>query len=223
MADKKGLVKVYELDDIKTAVEASETDIADIKTATEGTETDIATMEALVSQQEDTLMGFHTTIDGDHRYIHDGIKFNAPIEVSMAQDDIYKLSITTPTVASGKYVHWRPSLIFSSGSALYVRLYEDISSGETGSAVTSYNMNRTSATTALATVKEGVTADVSTASPIAIFAVGSGGGPQSRSGGGVGAAEEIVLEQETEYILEIEEPNVAATTAVIELRWYEED
>jgi hypothetical protein len=45
----------------------------------------------------------------------------------------------------------------------------------------------------------------------------------SRSGGGVGAAEEIVLEQETEYILEIEEPNVAATTAVIELRWYEED
>jgi hypothetical protein len=84
-------------------------------------------------------------------------------------------------------------------------------------------MNRNSTTMALTTVKEGITADVSLASPIAIFAVGSGGGPQSRAGGGIGAAEEIVLEQETEYILEIEEPNVAATTAVIELRWYEED
>ncbi|NCC35505.1 MAG: hypothetical protein EOM24_26360, partial [Chloroflexia bacterium] len=186
--------------DIKTATEASAVDLAAIEiintaiqTAVEGTETDVGLLEARASAQEDTLTGFHTTIDGDHRYIHDGLKFNAPIEVTMAQDDIYKLSFLTPTVLSGKYVHWRPSLVYSSGSALYVRLYEDVSSGETGSAVTAYNMNRGSATTSASTIKEGVTADVSAASPIAIFAVGAAGGPQSRSGGAAGASEEIVL------------------------------
>lgn len=186
-------------------------------------EVDTSAIDTRQAAQADTLTGFHTTIDGDHRYIHEGKKFSAPLEITMAQDDIYLISFTSPTVASGKYAHWRPVVISSISSNLLVRIYEDIASTG-GDAVTPLNMDRNSATASVSTVKKGVTATVAAANLIAVFSVGSGGGPQSRGGGtGGGATEEIILEVETEYIIEVEEPNVAATTAVVELRWYEED
>lgn len=199
-------------------------DTALIKADVDAIEVDTSAIDTRQAAQVDTLTGFHTTIDGDHRYIHEGKKFSAPLEITMAQDDIYLISFTSPTAASGKYAHWRPAVISSTASNLLVRIYENISSGETGDAVTPLNMDRNSATASVSTVKKGVTATVAAANLIAIFSVGSGGGPQSRGGGtGGGATEEMILEAETEYIIEVEEPNVAATTAVVELRWYEED
>lgn len=185
-------------------------------------EADTDAMNARQAAQVDAATGAHTIIDSDHRYIHEGKKFSTVLEQALAQDEIYKLSFISPSAESGKYVHWRPALISSSGSLLIVRLYENVTSAG-GSAIIPVNANRISQTIALTTVKKGVTADVSGATPIAIFSVGSGGTPQSRAGGSVSAGEEIVLKQGTEYIMEIEEPNVAATNVYVQMKWYEEE
>ena len=182
----------------------------------------LADADTRQTAQVDTATGAHTIIDSDHRYIHEGKKFSAVVEQALARDETYKLSFISPSVVSGKYAHWRPALISSSSSLLIVRLYENITSTD-GTPVTSVNANRISTTTASTVVKKGVTADVSAATPIAIFSVGSGGTPQSQAGGAVSADEEIVLKRDTEYIMEIEEPNVAATTVYVHMKWYEEE
>lgn len=182
---------------------------------------DTSAMEAREVIQTDFMTGFHTTIDGDHRYIHDGMKFSVPIERIMAKAEKYLISFTAPAGSTGKLAHWRPAVISSTASNLIVRLYENIVSAG-GSSVTPINMNLNSANVSVSTVKKGVTATVNASNIIALFSVGLGGGPQSRAGGSGGATEEIVLDAGTEYIIEIEEPNVASTTAIVELRWYEE-
>jgi len=179
------------------------------------------TPQELFEKQRDELTNFHTTIDGDHAYIHRGRKFNATIEQDIAKNSTYKISFVSPTTISGLHANWRPALFFSSLSLLYVRVYENIASTG-GSAVTPINMNRTSDKVAIAVVKKGITADVSSATPIKAYMVGSGGGPNARSGGASGAEEEIILKAQTEYIIEIVEPDTAATKLMLQLRWYEE-
>ena len=93
----------------------------------------------------ESLTGYTGIIDSDHAYIHNGIAFTAIIN-SGSISAAYDIAFTTPTVASGKYIHWRPIGIQT--SADYVKF--ELREGDTfssGSAITPVNRNRLSSNT----------------------------------------------------------------------------
>ncbi len=58
-------------------------------------------------------------ISTDHAYIHNEYMYSSLIgPVSLAAGTTRKVTFLTPTVASGKYIHWRPSLITCSADKL---------------------------------------------------------------------------------------------------------
>jgi hypothetical protein len=180
------------------------------------------TPQELLEKQRDDYTDFHTTIDGDHRYVHEGKKFSVFVEEDLVKSAKHYLSLHTPVVVSGKMIHWRPSIISSTASVVIVRIYEDaiITNGQV---LTPNNMNRSSSLQSSCTLKNGVTVDITGATKIGMYYVGSGGSPQSVSGGyDAGSSEEFVLSADTEYAIEIEVSSVADTKVIVELRWYEE-
>lgn len=176
----------------------------------------------IVANFKESFTGFVSTIDSDHSYIHAGKGFSIPVELSMASGSTAYLSLTTPAATSG-YVHFRPTNIVSTATAIKAYIYEDQSSTG-GSDISSkiVNRNRNSTATTGVTIKSGVTVTVS-GDPIQMSAAGSAGGPTSRAGGETGANEEFVLLPETEYIIRIVEAGSAATTVVATAFWYEEE
>ena len=71
----------------------------------------------------ESITGFSTTIGSDHAYIHDGLAFTALIDTG-AISAAYDIAFTTPSVASGKYVHWRPTGITTSANYVAITLRE---------------------------------------------------------------------------------------------------
>lgn len=172
----------------------------------------------ILEQGQEHLTGFQASIGSDHAYIHDGIGFTAIIDlgsISAATD----IAFTTPTVASGKYIHWRPVGIQSSANYVKYTLYED-DSFTGGSAVVPINRNRLSSnTTSMQSFVSGATA-TPVGTEIQLGSIGSAGNPSARNGGGGGASEELVLKQNTNYVLTLEP--AGATAVTMELFWYEE-
>ena len=162
--------------------------------------------------------GYMGTIGSDHAYIHKGIGFTAIINtgsISVA----YDIAFTTPTVASGLFVHWRPIGITSSADYVDVQLTEpETYTG--GSAVTPINRNRNSTiTSVMQAVVKGATATPA-GTLIQSTGVGVSGNPAAKAGGGAAADQELVLIPNTTYLLTLTPDG--ATTCVLELFWYEE-
>lgn len=169
--------------------------------------------------QCDDFTGYQAFVGSDHAYIHKGIAFTAIIDTGSISAAYY-IAFTTPSVASGKEIHWRP--IGSTSSANYVQytLYEgDSFTG--GTDVTPINRNRNSdGTTLMQSFVKGATA-TPTGTIIDLSGIGSSGIPRARSGGGDGANEELLLKQNTNYILALVPDG--ATVCTGKLFWYEED
>jgi hypothetical protein len=165
------------------------------------------------------MTGFMGVIDSDHAYIHKGLAFTLVVDLGSISTAT-KIGFITPTVASGKYIHWRPVGIQTSANYVKYKLYEGDAFTE-GVAATPINRNRTSSnTTKIQASKTGVTVTPA-GTVLQIGGVGISGNPSSRAGGGAAADQELLLKQNTSYVLELDP--AGATVVTLELFWYEED
>jgi len=167
---------------------------------------------------KDTLTNFPISISGDHAYIHKQKAYTALVSVGTISA-AYKIGFKTPSVASGKYVHWRPTGISSSANYVAAILYEgDAFTG--GDAVTPINRYRASIIgSSMQTFAKGVTVTPS-GTIIDLDGFGTSGTPNNRSGGGSKSDEELVLKANTNYVLQLTPAGETVCTA--KLFWYEE-
>ena len=104
-----------------------------------------STIAETVEGARDKYTGFHTQIDGDHRYIHEGLAFSylgTTGELSAAAK--YAITIKTPVDTSGVYVHLRPAKFSATANTISITIAEG-STTTGGSAVIPFNRNRNSA------------------------------------------------------------------------------
>lgn len=168
---------------------------------------------------QESFTGYLAQISSDHAYVHKGLAFTAVLDIGSISST-YNIGFTTPTVASGKYIHWRPIGLSSSANYVAFKLYEgDTYTG--GTAVTPVNRRREAPipTTNMQSFATGVTS-TPTGTVIQAGGLGSDGNPNARSGGGSAADQEILLARNETYVLQLEPSG--STSVVLELFWYEE-
>ena len=171
------------------------------------------------------LTGFITVISSDHAYIHDARAQTAVINAGSISA-AYDITFTTPSIASGKFIHWRPIGITTSADYVSVVMTEDETSTG-GTAVVPLNRNRAFAATHPAEALSKITdmAKGATCTPAGIEVVNTGigtsGNAAAKGGGGSGADEEFVLAQGTKYCITLTPDG--ATTVTLALFWYEEN
>lgn len=161
-------------------------------------------------------------ISTDHAYIHDGKSFRYPHLLSITAGGTNKITFLTPTVLSGKVVHFRPADLSTSGDKVTVNMYETSTGNTGGNARVPLNSNRNSALASGSTLLDGVTV-TGNGTLIDIKYIGGGTGVgQARSGAGSQESEEIVLKPATLYTIEVINNSSATNIVLIGLRWYEE-
>ena len=175
---------------------------------------------------EERFTGFMPVIQSDHAYIHAGLGFSYIATTgTLAASATTSIEFTTPTVASGKFIHLRPTFLSSSENYMTMSINEASTATGGSSVLTSIlNRNRNSATASgMQTLKTGVTVSVAGAQ-IDTFATGIAGGRADNSGGQNGGAnEEIVLIPNTKYTITFANSGtVTATVGIYKLFWYEE-
>lgn len=186
----------------------------------------MASKPVFINQALERVTDGTRTIDTDHGYIHEGKLFTAPVFISaLAAAGSNKITILTPSVASGKYIHYRPALISTSGDKVSVDLYEASSGNSGGSDVTAINRNRVMSSTAttMQAIKSGVTV---TTNGTLIDKQYIGGGTNvggSSQGGTIGQEHEMVLKQNTLYTIVVTNGSSASNNILVTLKWYEEN
>lgn len=180
------------------------------------------TQKALLFQI-DGFTSAQTVMQNDHTYIHEGKAFTIIYNyTSLASAAQTYLGFTTPNAASGIFVHFRPLGVSTTASGIIANLYENLSYSS-GSAYTPFNRNRLSTKTATVTAATGVTSTPGSELIIAGASAGAAGNPVSSTGGAApGSAEEIVLKQNTPYVIEVDNIGASTTSGFVTLFWYEE-
>lgn len=178
----------------------------------------IPRMTEIMEQSQEEFTKYTGVINSDHAYIHAGIAFTAIINTGSISA-AYDIAFTTPDEESGKFVHWRPIGVDTSADFVDFVLRE----GDTfssGTAVTPINRNRISKNTS----KMQTFVYNATATPAGTIVqrggIGTAGNAASKAGGGSRAAEELILKQNTNYVLTL--TPAGATTVNLSLFWYEE-
>lgn len=174
--------------------------------------------EIVKTEIQESFTKYVGTISSDHAYIHKGLAFTGIVNTGSI-NAAYHIAFTTPTVASGKYIHWRPIGIDSSADYVDYTLREgDTFTG--GTSATPINRNRLSSnTTGMQSFAYNATS-APTGTIIQRGGIGNSGNAFSRAGGGAGADEELVLKQNTTYILTLDPDG--STICNLSLFWYEE-
>ena len=171
---------------------------------------------------EERVTGAVRSIDTDHAYIHEGIMFSTYELQVISAGGTNKISFQTPAAERGQYIHWRPSLVSTSGDRVSVTLYEGNSDPVGGLAMSIINRDRLASRSAFTTVKSGVTISTSGTAIDATYIGGGVGQGQSRSGAETGEKNEIVMKQGTNYSVNTYNGSTAAGTVFLKLLWYEE-
>lgn len=173
------------------------------------------------------LTGSRPTITTDHEYIHDGkaFRFEGKTASINAGARAY-IAFKTPSVADGRYVHFRPESWFSTANAIEITVWE----GENivdGAAYTPINQNRNKRLTNVSkmTCRTAPTIAPSIRRVGGPYPGGVGGNAQNRAGGALsGQDAEIVYLPDTWYVIQFENiGTITATVVYYNLYWYEED
>jgi hypothetical protein len=176
----------------------------------------------LIGMQEG-LTGYMAVIQSDHAYVHASLSYTIALDAGTISSAYY-VALETPTVASGKEIHFRPTGagITTDANAVKYVLYEAPTSYTGGTAYTPFNRNRDSVQTSQSTVKYGVTPTLGTAKILDIAYIGTAGNPSARGGGqSGGGVDEIILKAETTYIFAFTPGG--STNASFTVFWYEEN
>jgi hypothetical protein len=177
----------------------------------------------ILNLAQDKFAYFLGVSDNDHKYIHEGKAFSVRGNTGAltAGSGVYYLTFTTPATGVGKYVHLRPTSLFSTASIMLIELHEGSTVATAGSASIPLNLNRNSPRTANTTVTVG-SGTVVDGIQVAQFIAGTGGTGNS-TGGGSGTVAERVLKPGTVYTVKISNIGAATSTGYFELFFYEED
>lgn len=167
----------------------------------------------------DELTEKAAVISTDHNYIHKGRAYTAYIDTGSISS-AYRIGFTTPEASDEAFIHWRPIGVSTSADYIKFELTEG-DSFTSGTDVTPRNRNRnfTDASN-MQVFSKGVTSTPS--GPVIDHdGLGASGNPASRSGGGSGENEELLLKPDTDYVITLTPDG--ATTCLLKLFWYEEE
>ena len=177
----------------------------------------------ILNLAQDKFAYFLGVSDNDHKYIHEGKAFSVRGNTGAltSGSGVYYLTFTTPSSGNGKYVHLRPTSLFSTAAIMLTELHEGSVVATPGTASIPLNLNRNSSKKAVTTVTVG-SGSVTDGLQIAQFIAGTGGTVTS-AGGGSGTVAERVLKPATIYTVKVSNIGAATSTGYFELFFYEED
>jgi ribosomal protein L35 len=163
--------------------------------------------------QVDTTTNSLKVINYSHAELHGGDHFAVKKTEALARNTRKDILIVTPNTT--RWAHMIKG-IESTESLITVSFYENTVTSADGTLDGGYNRNRNSATAHTTVVYEGPTV-TSVGTLLYSMAVGVGRGV----GGSTRDDEEILLKQNTKYLLRITEANIANTIINWSLDWYE--
>lgn len=154
-------------------------------------------------------------IDYAHHEIHAGSHFLYTDAVTLGNGGVQNYLITTPDTT-----RWAHMIFILDGSAItQFELYEG--ADRVGSVLqTVGNSNRNSTTAATVVIHKGYAGGTTDGSRIHIYKGGSATGASRQAGSGTRNDEEIILKQNTKYILRVTS-STAANLTNVNLSWYE--
>ena len=173
-------------------------------------------VNVLITDPVDDATAAVNMVDFAHHEIHEGCSFFYcdPITLASAATQVYL--ITTPDTT--KWAHMIYSIAYS--AITQVDIYE--ASDKTGTTLqTVFNRNRNSATAATTTIHKAVSGGSTDGTLICSVKGGTAtGGSGNRSGGEVRAVNELLLKQNTKYLIRITS-STASNLITFKANWYE--
>ena len=162
----------------------------------------------------DSVTESQIVIDNSHHEIHDGVRFFHQESYSLVKSGTIDHLIVTPDTSN-----WCHMVIGINNTlaSIEVILYEDTVASANGTEDAVFNRNRNSATvnTTLLFTAPTIT-DVGVRLTENVLGTG-----KNTPGGEAMDAEEIMLKQNTKYLLRISEPGIANTQVNLTFDWYE--
>lgn len=175
------------------------------------------TTNGVLVLNQDKYTGIQSMMDYEHHEIHAGSSFvvtyfDADVDATETAD----LLLVTPNTTKWGHLIWdiEGTLVTT------VYIYEGTTTSADGTALTEVNMDRNSATTAtiVATHTPSVTVP---GTEIYVKSFGAAtAGPQARSGGLSHSDQEIILKQNTKYLIRVDSDTDNNRVTFV-LRWYE--
>lgn len=178
-----------------------------------------------LSRSLERLTNSNRVMDNDHNYIHEGRLFIYNEKFTSATTVAKAFSFITPTVASNIDIHYRPVIATSSGDKVDIELYEGATLSANGTDMKSsvINCNRQSSkTTQMQTFYSDST--ISSAGTLikSAYIPGGTGVGGTVSGGSIGVQNEILLKQNTLYVVKVINGSGDDNTIHLQFQWYEE-
>lgn len=179
-----------------------------------------------IHESYDSFVNGLSIITTDHKYIHEGKKFNYCKRVSIGAGADYFFTFKTPTEADGKQVHWRPPIVSDSADKLSIDLYKNstVNSAGTEAKTSINNYNETSSNESLMQSFQ-FDVDISdngTMVYLDYIGGGSGAGGSTRSGGATSEKEERPLDFDTNYTVVVNNGSSGTNIVNFIFNWYEE-
>ena len=161
-----------------------------------------------------------TTIQEEHRLIHDGMGFQITHYVaSLAASGSAELLVAVP---AGTFPHFRKYTTTATGGPVRMRVYEGTTTSDDGTGITSFNLNRNSTRSASTVITHTPTISADGTlietllhpTPTAIGAnVGGVTGPD--------VGEEWVAKPSTKYLYRVTNDSAGAVAVCVYAFWYE--
>lgn len=163
-------------------------------------------------------------IDIDHYYIHQGKKFYYSENISLNAAATKVITFKTPTLATGKEIHFRNDMVDTSGDKVLIQLFEgDVISGGSDKLTSVFNYNRKSTnTTTMQLFKTGTTQSTPGTIILNDYVGGGTGVGQSKTGSKTTQKEERVLKNDTIYSLLYTNNSGSSNVINTIISWYEE-
>lgn len=174
----------------------------------------------------DTFTNSIGFIDTDHKYIHQGKKFFYGENVSLLTTASRLWTFTTPSVASGKEIHWRPPSVNCSADKVKIELIENNFVNGTGTSKLTSIYNYLRKSTNISKMQFFNSGETETTPGTTLFPDYIGGGTNvggTSSGGSNKQQEEIVLKINTNYTVKVTNGSGSTNIININFSWYEED
>lgn len=169
-------------------------------------------LRVTVDQVEPTTNSIKT-MDYAHAELHAGDHYVVRTYISITKNTSYDFLLISPNTLKWSHIIREYD---SLSSSIVASLYENTTTSANGTSVTTYNRNRNSTNTSSLLIYHTPTV-TTTGTLISSVIVGSGKG----AGGSNREISEIILKQNTKYLIRITEQNIADTYVNVLFDWYE--
>lgn len=168
----------------------------------------------------DTTTGAVVTLETINHEVHEGEMFHVAYTNSSVSNGA-NVDVLLVTGAKEAHTVWE---VFAGGQVT-VSLYEapTVTEGNEGTALTAYNMKRSSANTPTAAVYHTPTVGATGSVTLVNGRILPGGtSPTTRVGGGIRSGSEWILDASTMYLMRVNNSSGGAIAVNVVMEWYEE-